>query len=71
MLKRKGTHPIAGTYKSKQDFVNGTAAILRKSLKPGLWDCEVTNIIAGGEQAAVEMTVTSQVSRVTYFPLNA
>ena len=37
--------------------------ILRKALKPGLWDVEITNVIAGGEQAAVELTVTSEVDR--------
>jgi len=57
----KGTSPIAGTYNSKKEFIGGTMTILRKALKPGLWDVEVTNVIAGGEQAAVELTVTSEV----------
>ena len=59
--RAKGTNPLAGTYNSKQEFISGTVMILRKSLKPGMWDVEVTNVIAGGEQAAVELTVTSEV----------
>ena len=59
----EGTNPIAGTYNSKKEFLAGTVTILRKALKPGLWDVEITNVIAGGEQAAVELTVTSEVDR--------
>jgi hypothetical protein len=57
----EGTNPIAGTYNSKKEFLAGTVMILRKALKPGFWDVEITNVIAGGEQAAVELTVTSEV----------
>ena len=57
----EGTNPLAGTYNSKQEFISGTVMILRKALKPGIWDVEITNVIAGGEQAAVELTVTSEV----------
>jgi hypothetical protein len=34
---------------------------IRTALKPGSWDPTVTNVIAGGEQAAVEITVKSEV----------
>ena len=60
-VNAEGTNPIAGTYNSKKEFLSGTVMILRKALKPGFWDVEVTNVIAGGEQAAVELTVTSEV----------
>src|SRR5271170_7463950 len=57
----EGTNPIAGTYNSKQEFISGTVMVLSRALKPGIWDVEITNVIAGGEQAAVELTVTSEV----------
>jgi hypothetical protein len=33
---------------------------IRTALKPGVWDATVSNVIAGGEQAAVEITVKSE-----------
>jgi hypothetical protein len=40
--------------------MSGTLAILRGAMKP-VWDVKVTNVIAGGEQAAVELTIKSEV----------
>jgi hypothetical protein len=57
----KGTHPIAGVFHGKQDFMAGTLAKLRNALKPGIWNTKVTNVFAGGNQACVEMTVSSEV----------
>jgi hypothetical protein len=48
-------------YDGKKDFLAGTITILKGALKPGLWETTVTNVIAGGEQAAVEMTIKSEV----------
>lgn len=47
----------------------GTLAILRGAMKPNIWNVRVTNVIAGGEQAAVELTINSEV-RSTNFDVN-
>jgi hypothetical protein len=62
LTRFQGTNPIAGVYPSKAAFLAGTVGILRKALTDR-WDAEVTNVIAGGEQAAIELTVTSEVNR--------
>jgi uncharacterized protein len=49
-----GTHPLAGTYHTKADFLSHTFARLDKILKEGVL-LRVTNILVDGESAAVEM----------------
>ena len=49
-----GTHPLAGTYHTKADFLTHTFARLDKILKEGVL-LRVTNILVDGESAAVEM----------------
>jgi uncharacterized protein len=49
-----GTHPLAGTYHTKADFLAHTFARLDKILKEGVV-LRVTNILVDGESAAVEM----------------
>ena len=49
-----GTHPLAGTYHSKTDFIVKTFVRLNKILKDGLI-LKVTNIIVQDETAAVEL----------------
>ena len=49
-----GTHPLAGTYHTKADFVAHTFARLNKILKEGVV-LRVTNILVAGDSAAVEM----------------
>lgn len=44
--------------------MSGTLAILRGAMKPDIWNVTVTNVIAGGEQAAVELTIKSEVRRI-------
>jgi ketosteroid isomerase-like protein len=52
--KVMGTHPLAGTYHSKKDFLAHTFIRLNKILKEGVV-LKVTNIIVQGDIAAVEM----------------
>ena len=49
-----GTHPLAGTYHTKADFLAHTFARLDKILKEGVV-LRVTNVLVDGDSAAVEM----------------
>ena len=49
-----GSHPLAGTYHTKADFLAHTFARLDKILKEGVL-LRVTNILVDGDSAAVEM----------------
>jgi ketosteroid isomerase-like protein len=49
-----GTHPLAGNYYTKDDFLTHTFARLNKILKEGVI-LRVTNILVDGDSAAVEM----------------
>ena len=49
-----GTHPLAGTYHTKADFLAHTFARLSKLLKEGVV-LRVTNLLVDGDTAAVEM----------------
>jgi ketosteroid isomerase-like protein len=49
-----GTHPLAGAYHTKADFLARTFARLDKILKEGVV-LRVTNILIDGESAAVEL----------------
>jgi ketosteroid isomerase-like protein len=50
----EGTHPLAGHYTSKQDFVAHTFARLNKIL-PGGTQLHVQNVLTDGDWAAVEL----------------
>ena len=56
--KVMGTHPLAGTYSSKQDFLAHTFARLNKILKEGVV-LKVTGIIVQNDTAAVELETHS------------
>ncbi len=56
--KVMGTHPLAGMYHSKQDFLSHTFQRLNKILKEGVV-LKVTNIITQGDIAAVELESSS------------
>jgi ketosteroid isomerase-like protein len=49
-----GTHPLAGNYHTKADFLAHTFARLDKILKEGVV-LRITNILVDGDSAAVEM----------------
>jgi ketosteroid isomerase-like protein len=49
-----GTHPLAGVYHSKHDFLSHTFERLGKILKDGVM-LEITNLLLDGDTAAVEM----------------
>jgi ketosteroid isomerase-like protein len=49
-----GTHPLAGHYKSKPDFVAGTFAKLNKVLSDGA-QLHVEHLLVSGDQAVVEL----------------
>lgn len=49
-----GTHPLAGEYISKEDFLNHTYRRLNKLLKDGVI-LAVNNILVDGDYAVVEM----------------
>jgi uncharacterized protein len=49
-----GTHPLAGKYKSKEEFIEHTFARLNKILKEGVI-LEVNNIFIQNDTAIVEM----------------
>ena len=49
-----GTHPIAGTYQSKEDFIPHTFQRLNRILKEGVI-LKVKNILLQNETAVVEM----------------
>jgi uncharacterized protein len=54
-----GTHPLAGHYHTKADFLAHTFARLDKILKEGVV-LRVTNILVDGDSAAVEMESLSR-----------
>ena len=64
--KVMGTHPLAGTYHSKQDFLVHTFVRLNKILKDGVI-LKVTNIIVQGNKAAVELESYSTAINGMYF----
>ena len=49
-----GTHPLAGSYHTKADFLAHTFARLDKILKEGVV-LRVTNVLVDGDSAAVEL----------------
>ena len=49
-----GTHPLAGTYHTKENFLAHTFARLDKLLKEGVV-LRVTNLLVDGDTAAVEL----------------
>jgi uncharacterized protein len=49
-----GTHPLAGTYKSKEEFITHTFQRLNNILKEGVI-LKVTHIIVEEDTAAIEM----------------
>jgi len=49
-----GTHPLAGRYRSKSDFVAGTFAKLGKVLPQGA-QLHVEHILVTGDQAVIEL----------------
>jgi uncharacterized protein len=49
-----GTHPLAGTYHTKDDFLAHTFARLNKLLKEGVI-LRVTNLLVDGDTAVVEL----------------
>ncbi len=49
-----GTHPLAGAYRGKEDFLSHTFRRLNKILKEGVV-LKVKGVIVQGEQAVVEM----------------
>jgi len=49
-----GTHPLAGHYRSKPDFVAGTFAKLGRVLPQGA-QLHVEQVIASGDEAVVEL----------------
>ncbi len=53
-----GTHPLAGTYHSKDTFLKATFQRLNPLLKDGI-RLRVTHVLAGEETAAVEMEALS------------
>jgi len=53
-----GTHPLAGHYASKTDFVEHTFARLNKILAEGVV-LKVRHVIVSGDEAAVEMVSLS------------
>ena len=54
-----GTHPLAGVYKSKTDFLKNTFERLGKILKEGSVVMKVDHIYVSGDIAVVEMTSTA------------
>ena len=50
-----GTHPLAGRYFSKEDFLDKTFARLNKLLKKNAASLEIDRIFVDGDYAIVEM----------------
>ena len=50
----EGTHPLAGHYRSKRAFIEGTFAKLAQVLPQGA-ELHTENVIVQGDQAAVEL----------------
>src|SRR5215831_7757745 len=61
------THPLAGVYKSKQDFLKKTFERLHKVLKGGVV-LKVDHTLVSGNFAVVEMTQTSTALNGKPFP---
>ena len=62
-----GTHPLAGVYKSKEDFLKNTFERLDKVLKGGVI-LKVDHTFVSGNIAVVEMTQTSTALNGKPFP---
>lgn len=62
-----GTHPLAGVYKSKEDFLKNTFERLDKVLKGGVI-LKVAHTFVSGNIAVVEMTQTSTALNGKPFP---
>ncbi len=54
----KGTHPLAGIYNNKEDFLNHTFRRLKKIIK-GEFSLKVTQIYTDADTAIVEMHTSS------------
>jgi ketosteroid isomerase-like protein len=62
-----GTHPLAGVYKSKEDFLKNTFERLDKVLKGGVI-MKVDHTFVSGDTAVVEMAQTSTALNGKAFP---
>jgi ketosteroid isomerase-like protein len=62
-----GTHPLAGVYNSKTDFLKHTFERLDKLLKRGVV-IRIDHIVVSGETAVVEMSSTSTALNGKPFP---
>jgi len=62
-----GTHPLAGVYKSKEDFLKKTFERLDKVLKGGVI-LKVDHTLVSGDTAVVEMNQTSTALNGKSFP---
>jgi len=62
-----GTHPLAGVYKSKEDFLKKTFERLDKVLKGGVI-LNVNHTLVSGDTAVVEMNQTSTALNGKAFP---
>ena len=62
-----GTHPLAGVYKSKKDFLKNTFERLDKVLKGGVI-LKVDHTFVSGNIAVVEMAQTSTALNGKAFP---
>lgn len=54
-----GTHPLAGQYQSKDEFVKATFDRLNPLMVEGVAVLKVNHILISGDEAAVEMTSLS------------
>ncbi|MCE5213332.1 MAG: ketosteroid isomerase [Methanobacterium sp.] len=64
--KVMGTHPLAGTYHNKQDFISSTFQRLNKILEEGVV-LKVTNILVKDNNAVVEMkSLSTALNRVPF-----
>ena len=62
-----GTHPLAGVYKSKEEFLKNTFERLDKLLKGGVI-MKVDHTLVSGDTAVIEMTQTSTALNGIAFP---
>jgi ketosteroid isomerase-like protein len=62
-----GTHPLAGVYKSKEDFLKKTLERLDTLLKGGVI-LKVDHTLVSGDTTVVEMTQTSTALNGKAFP---
>jgi uncharacterized protein len=63
-----GTHPLAGVYNSKADFLKHTFERLGRVLKEGSVVLKVDHIYVSGDTAVVDMTSTSTALNVRPYP---